>query len=169
MPSLPLKMCLALKGPLRLLKVQNSIMEGFLYCGANAKILQLLKAEHCQTPVEKGLFKQFFLRGAGMRKLEVKSKADVMELLFAGYILGVRDDRYSSFGGFQRWHYERETNICTSCESHWSDQTKRVHSYNLKKATKILWRNRRSLYIYTKNIPKDKLSKLQIYCEHAVR
>ncbi|MHC4638422.1 MAG: hypothetical protein ACYTBP_05180 [Planctomycetota bacterium] len=104
-----------------------------------------------------------------MRKLEVKSKAEVMELLFAEYLLGIKDDRYSSFGGFQRWRYDRQTNTCKSCESHWGDRSQRIHSYNLKKATKILWRNRRSLYIYTKDIPKDKLSKVQIYFEHAVR
>ena len=96
-----------------------------------------------------------------MRKIKVSSKDQIKELLYDGFVLGVKDDRYRSFGGFQRWFYDREHNVCRSCATDWTD-LKRIENYSLNKAAKRLWHNHKSLFVYTKNIPPEKQHKIQM-------
>lgn len=91
-----------------------------------------------------------------MRKIDVKNKAQIKQLLYAGNVLGIKDDRYRSFGGFQLWWYDKHLNICDCCESHWSDMRKRVQHCSLDRAAKILWHNRHALFIRIKHLPEDK-------------
>ena len=91
-----------------------------------------------------------------MKKADVKSKAEIKQLLCLGNVLGIKNDKYRSFGGFQLWWYDKHLDICDCCESYWSDVRKRVHHYSLNKATRILWHNRQFLYLRTKHLPEDK-------------
>ena len=91
-----------------------------------------------------------------MRKIDVKNKAQIKQLLYAGNVLGVKDDQYRSFGGFGLWWYDKQLDICNCCESHWSDVRKRVQHRSLDRAAKILWHNRNSLFIRSKHLPEDK-------------
>ena len=91
-----------------------------------------------------------------MKKIDVKNKAQIKQLLYIGNVLGIKDDRYRSFGGFQLWWYNRQHDVCDCCESHWSDIRKRVHHFSLDRAAKILWQNRNSLFIRSKHLPEDK-------------
>ena len=88
-----------------------------------------------------------------MKKILARSKEEIKLLLYTGHILGVKDDQYRAFGGFQRWLYNKELNECHSCESHWNDRKKKVRVYSLDKAAKLLWRRRNRLFMYTKASP----------------
>ena len=91
-----------------------------------------------------------------MKKVTVKNKTEIKDLLNDGHILGIKDGQYSSFGGFQIWWYDRKLDVCHSCESHWVDRRKKVESYKPKKAAKVLWHNHNSLYLYTKHMSEEK-------------
>ncbi|UCG49265.1 MAG: hypothetical protein JSU94_05670 [Phycisphaerales bacterium] len=91
-----------------------------------------------------------------MKKLDIQDKAGIRQLLYCGCVLGVKDDRYRSFGGFQLWWYEKEYDACYCCESHWSNVKTIVKRYSLDKAAKILWRSRYSLFVRRKNLARDK-------------
>ena len=96
-----------------------------------------------------------------MRKIKVSSKDQIKELLYDGFVLGVKDDRFRSFGGFQRWFYDREHSVCRSCATDWTD-LKRTENYSLNKAAKRLWHNHKSLFVYTKSIPPEMQHKIQM-------
>ena len=100
-----------------------------------------------------------------MKRITVKNRRQIKELLYDGYILSIKDNQYRSFGGFQRWTYDRHRDICHHCESHWTDSKKTVEGCSLDKAAKILWHKRNSLFLYTKNIPEDKKSKIAAFLE----
>jgi hypothetical protein len=91
-----------------------------------------------------------------MKRLEVKDKSHIKQLLYAECVLGVRSTKFRSFGGFQLWWYDRESGLCDCCESDWSDPRKRLTHYSLDKAAKILWHNRGSLFLRGKHIPEDR-------------
>jgi len=91
-----------------------------------------------------------------MRKIEIQNKAQIKQLLYTGNVLGIKNDQYRSFGGFQLWWYDKHLDICDCCESYWCDVRKRVHHYSLNKATRILWHNRQFLYLRNKHLPEDK-------------
>ena len=91
-----------------------------------------------------------------MRKIEIQNKAQIKQLLYVGNVLGIKDDQYRSFGGFQLWWYDKHLDICDCCESYWSDVRKRVHHYSLNRATRILWHNRHCLFLRNKHLPEDK-------------
>jgi len=91
-----------------------------------------------------------------MKKIDVKNKTQIKQLLYAGNVLGVKDDQYRSFGGFQLWWYDKPLDVCDCCESHWSDVRKRVRHCSLDRAAKILWHSRNSLFLRIKHLPEDK-------------
>jgi len=95
-----------------------------------------------------------------MRKITVSSKDQIKELLYDGFVLGIKNDRFRSFGGFQRWFYDRDHNVCRSCDADWTD-LKRVECYSLNKAAKRLWHNHKSLFVYTKNVPPEMQQKIE--------
>lgn len=91
-----------------------------------------------------------------MRKISVENKTHIKQLLYYGNVLGIKDDRYRSFGGFQLWWYDKHVDVCNCCESHWSDRRKRIHQCSLNRAAGILWHHRRSLYVRSKQLLNDK-------------
>ncbi len=91
-----------------------------------------------------------------MKKIEIQNKAQIKQLLYTGNVLGIKNDQYRSFGGFQLWWYDKHLDICDCCESYWSDVRKRVHHYSLNRATRILWHNRHCLFLRNKHLPEDK-------------
>ena len=91
-----------------------------------------------------------------MKKINVVNKAHIKQLLYLGNVLGIKDDQFRSFGGFQLWWYDKQLDICDCCESRWTDVRKRVHHFSLDKAAKILWHNRNSLFIRSKHLPEDR-------------
>jgi len=93
---------------------------------------------------------------AKMKKIEVKDKTHIKQLLYAECVLGIKDDRYRSFGGFQLWWYNKRRGVCDCCESRWSDPRKKLVHYSLDKAVKILWHNRHRLFVRSKHASEDK-------------
>jgi hypothetical protein len=91
-----------------------------------------------------------------MKKISVEDKTQIKQLLYYGNVFGIKDDRYRSFGGFQLWWYDRQLDVCNCCESYWSDVRKRIQRCSLNKAAKILWHNRQSLFLRSKNLPEDR-------------
>ena len=96
-----------------------------------------------------------------MQKIAAKSRARIKQLFYHGYILGIKGDQYKGFGGFQQWIYNKEQDICRSCESNWIDGGKKVKAYSLDKAAKILWHQRNNLFLYTRGVPEQKLAKIK--------
>lgn len=100
-----------------------------------------------------------------MRKITVENKSHIKELLYDGCILGLKGDSFSSFGGFERWWYDKAQDRCISCCSFWSGGKRRLKKHSLDKAAKILWRNHKSLFVYTQNIPDGKLEEIKRHFE----
>jgi hypothetical protein len=90
-----------------------------------------------------------------MRKIEVRDKTHLKELLYEEHVLGIKGDQYCAFGGFQLWWYDKHRGVCDCCEATYSDPRKRVHHCSLDKAAKALWRHRRELYVRTKHADED--------------
>ena len=90
-----------------------------------------------------------------MKKIDIKDKFKIKQLLYTGAVLGIRNDRYRSFGGFQLWWYDRPHDVCHCCESQWTDFRKRIRDYSLNTAAKILWRHRNCLFLRRKHLPED--------------
>ena len=90
-----------------------------------------------------------------LKKVKVQNKAQIKQMLYAGWVLGVKGDEYRAFGGFQLWWYSKQSDVCNCCESHWSDPRKKVDHYSLDKAAKALWRHRDSLYVRAKRTSED--------------
>jgi hypothetical protein len=91
-----------------------------------------------------------------MRKINVEDKDQIKQLLYAGGVFGIKGDQYRSFGGFQLWWYDKQLDICSCCESYWSDGRKKVRHCSLNRAAKILWHKRDSLFLRSKHLPDDK-------------
>jgi len=91
-----------------------------------------------------------------MKKISVEDKTQIKQLLYAGNVFGIKGDRFKSFGGFQLWWYDRHLDVCSYCESHWSDGRKRIHQCSLNRAARILWHNRSSLFLRHKHLDEDK-------------
>ena len=91
-----------------------------------------------------------------MRKIDVEDKFQIKQLLYSDCVLGIKDNRYRSFGGFQPWWYDKQRDICNCCQSYWSSVRKNVECHSLDKAAKILWRKRNSLFLRTKHLSEDK-------------
>jgi len=96
-----------------------------------------------------------------MKKIMVSKKFQIEGLLYEGYALGLKDDRFSSFGGFQRWKYNPKEKNCYSCQADWDDRRNTIMTYSMKKAVKILWHNRDSLFLYTKELSKEQKTKIK--------
>ena len=90
-----------------------------------------------------------------MKKLTVKDKGRIRELLYDGFVLAIKDDKFAG-GGFERWTFDRQTCKCRSCAAFWADRKRKIRNYNLNRATKVLWHHRNSLYIYTKELNENK-------------
>lgn len=90
-----------------------------------------------------------------MRKINVENKSQIKQLLYSGGVFGIKDDRYRSFGGFQLWWYDKRLDVCSCCESYWSDGRKRVQNCSLNRAAKVLWHHRDSLFLRRKHLPED--------------
>lgn len=91
-----------------------------------------------------------------MRQIEVKNKFQIKQLLYSDYVLGIRDNKYRSFSGFQLWWYDKQRDICNCCQSHWSSIKKRIERHSLDRAAKILWRKRNSLFLRGKRLSEDR-------------
>ena len=90
-----------------------------------------------------------------MKQISVADKTHIKQLLYSNLVLGVKHDRYRSFGGFQLWWYERDRDTCLCCYSSWSDGRKRVEHYSLDKAAKTLWHARKHLYVRSRQLVED--------------
>jgi len=96
-----------------------------------------------------------------MKRITVDNKSDIKQLLYSNRVLGVRDDTYRSFGGFQLWWYDRQHGTCQTCKSHWSDLRRHVEQYSLEKAARVLWHKRNALFLRNRPFCQDpKLEKL---------
>lgn len=102
-----------------------------------------------------------------MKQISVEDKTQIKQFLYYGYVFGIKDDRYKSFGGFQLWWYDKQLDVCNRCESHWSDGRKRIHQCTLNTAANILWHNRKSLYIRSKQLTDDRRLSAVGHFEHA--
>ncbi|UCG58655.1 MAG: hypothetical protein JSU70_03905 [Phycisphaerales bacterium] len=91
-----------------------------------------------------------------VKRLEVKNRSHIKQLLYCGSVLGVKNTEFRSFGGFQLWWYDRKRGLCDCCESRWSDPRKRLAHYSLDEAARILWHNRSSLFLRCKHLPQDR-------------
>lgn len=91
-----------------------------------------------------------------MKKINVESRSQIKQLLYAACVFGIKDDRYRAFGGFQLWWYDKWHDTCNYCESCWSDGRKRIHQCSLDRAAKILWHNRNCLYLRSKHLDEDR-------------
>ena len=90
-----------------------------------------------------------------MKKIQVRDKEHIKQLLYDDSVLGIKGDQYKGFGGFQLWWYDKGRGVCDCCESRWSDPRKRLSHYKMDKAVKILWRHRDSLYMRIKHVSED--------------
>lgn len=100
-----------------------------------------------------------------MKRVAVNNRYDIKQLLYCDRVLGVKDDTYRSFGGFQLWWYDRQHDTCHCCESRWSDLRKRVEHWSLEKAARILWHKRNALFLRSKPFSEDhKLGKVAQLC-----
>ena len=91
-----------------------------------------------------------------MRHIDVDNKFQIKQLLYSDCVLGVRDHKYNSFGGFQLWWYDKQRDICSCCQSCWSDVGKRIRHHSLENAAKILWRKRHALFVRGRRLSKDR-------------
>lgn len=87
-----------------------------------------------------------------MKKINIEDKFKIKQLLYTGAVLGIKNDRYRSFGGFQLWWYDRPHDVCYCCESYWTDFRKKIRDYSLNTAAKILWRHRNCLFLRRKHL-----------------
>ena len=101
-----------------------------------------------------------------MKRIDVKNREHIKQLLYAGSVLGIKNDEFSSFGGFQLWWYDKQRASCNCCQSHWSDRRKKLVHYSLDKAAKILWHRRRSLYVRRQHAPEDQTLEIIEHLEH---
>ena len=90
-----------------------------------------------------------------MKKIAVEDKFQIKQLLYSACVLGVKDRRYQSFGGFQLWWYDKQRDVCRCCESGWPGVGKKVMYHSLDKAAKILWRHRDCLFLRGKRSSED--------------
>jgi len=91
-----------------------------------------------------------------MRHIEVDNKCQIKQLLYADCVLGVRDHKFNSFGGFQLWWYDKQRDICSCCQSCWSNVGKRIRRLSLDSAAKILWRKRNCLFVRGRRLSDDR-------------
>ena len=91
-----------------------------------------------------------------MRKIDVEDKFQIKQLLYCDCVLGIKDHRYRSFGGFQLWWYDKRRDICSCCEAGWFDFTRKIVHHSLDKAAKILWRQRDRLFLRDKRFSNDR-------------
>ena len=91
-----------------------------------------------------------------MRHIDVDNKFQIKQLLYSECVLGIRDHKYNSFGGFQLWWYDKKHDICACCQSGWSNVGKRIKRHSLDNAAKILWRKRSSLFLRGRRLYEDR-------------
>ena len=91
-----------------------------------------------------------------MRPISVEDKTQIKQLLYTGNVFGIKDDQFRAFGGFQLWWYDKHLDVCSYCESHWSDGRKTIHHCSLNKAARILWHHHKSLFLRHKHLDEDK-------------
>ena len=90
-----------------------------------------------------------------MKQISVADKPHIKQLLYSNLVLGVKHDKYRSFGGFQLWWYERDRDSCMCCYSCWADGRKKVEHHSLDKAAKMLWHSRKNLYVRSRQLVED--------------
>lgn len=90
-----------------------------------------------------------------MKKIDVADKTHIKQLLYSNLVLGVKDDKYRSFGGFQLWWFDKERDACHCCASTWADGRKRVENVRLNKAARMLWRRRKVLFLRSRPLLAD--------------
>jgi hypothetical protein len=90
-----------------------------------------------------------------MKKIDVTDRTEIKQLLYCQRVLAIRDDSFRAFSGFQLWWYDKQHNVCSSCDSSWLRGARRVCHYSLDKAARILWRRRKSLFMRHRNAQDD--------------
>jgi len=90
-----------------------------------------------------------------MMQINVADKTHIKQLLYSGLMLGVKDDCYSSFDGFQIWWYDKSRDLCSSCASGWADPRKRIEHCSLDDAARTLWQRRGALFVRNRDILHD--------------
>ena len=100
-----------------------------------------------------------------MRQITVNDKLHIKELLYNDCVLGIRDNSYHAFGGFELWWYDHEHDICRCCRSRWSDFRKQMEEHSLDHAAALLWHSRGTLFLRHKVLSQDrKLQHLTEQC-----
>ena len=100
-----------------------------------------------------------------MQRVTISDKRDIKQLLYGDCVLGVQDGTCQSFGGYQLWWYDRRRGMCQTCRSRWSDLRKTIERCSLDQAAKVLWHNRRSLFLRSRHFSEDrKLKRLAQLC-----
>ena len=100
-----------------------------------------------------------------MKRIAVTNRGHIKQLLYSDCVLGVRDDGYQAFGGFQLWWYDKRHDTCHCCKSRWTDLRKRVDQCSLDKAARILWHRRKALFLRGRHLSEDrKLATLTQIC-----
>lgn len=100
-----------------------------------------------------------------MKKIDVEDKFQIKQLLYCDCVLAIKDYRYRSFGGFQLWWYDRQRDLCSCCESGWSDFKRKIAHHTLDRAAKILWHHRSRLFLRGKRLSEDR-KLLAVRCLH---
>ena len=91
-----------------------------------------------------------------MRKIDVRHRDQIKQLLYSDCVLGIKDSRYPCFNGFQLWWYDRRHNVCTRCQSEWTTLRRRLERYTLDDAAKALWRKRKLLFVRGRHLSEDR-------------
>jgi len=99
-----------------------------------------------------------------MKRIGVADKSQIKQLLYTECVLGVKDDQYHSFNGFQLWWYDKQRDVCNCCQSHWTNLRKKVERHSLDKAAKILWHKRNSLFLRKRNLFEDRKLMALAHC-----
>jgi hypothetical protein len=99
---------------------------------------------------------RFVREDPAMKRVTINDKRDIKQLLYGDYVLGVQDGTCPSFGGFQLWWYDRQHGLCQTCRARWSDLRKTVERCSLDQAAKILWQNRKALFLRNRHFSEDR-------------
>lgn len=95
-------------------------------------------------------------KNLAMRRIDVKDRLQIKQLLYCDCVLGVKDSQYQSFDGFQLWWYDKQHGVCRTCKAQWSITRQFLERCSLDKAAEVLWRKRRSLFIRARRVSQDR-------------
>ena len=91
-----------------------------------------------------------------MKRITVNDRWQIKRLLYCDSVLGVKDENCQAFGGFQLWWYDRQHDVCHSCQSRWADLKRQISQCSLDQAAEILWRRRDTLFARSRRLSHDR-------------